>query len=157
MTELAQQTLKRAWESLGVEETSPNWSGWIRYYLAFVNIFQPAPWCASWMVFKLHQAATDLGIKSKYPKTGYVQSIYNWAEKNGYLLSKPVIGCVFFVWHPELDRYAHIGFVKSVSKDGKRFVTIEGNSNTTGGREGTKVASNTRTYNSRNHKFAQIV
>lgn len=157
MTELAQQTLKRAWESLGVKETSPNDSIWIRIYLAFVNILRPAPWCSAFCMYKLHQGAKDLGIKSKYPKSGYVQSVYNWAEKNGYLLALPMAGSVFFVWHPELNRYAHIGFVKSVSKDGKRFVTIEGNSNTTGGREGTEVASNTRVYNSKNHKFAKII
>lgn len=47
MNTLGLQATFRARQSLGVKETSTNWSPYIKLYLAFVGWFKPAPWCAA--------------------------------------------------------------------------------------------------------------
>lgn len=161
MPDLPQQAIMRAKQSIGVTENPSNWGRWVRQYLESVGILTPAPWCAAFLNFKIKQAANDLGIKSRWPKTGYVQSIVNWAKKQpvGSITYRPVTNSVFVVYHPELKRYAHTGFiseVRSLGKSGYRILTVEGNSNTTGSREGTKVVSTWRRWTD-NHRCIRIV
>jgi len=155
MDKLSALTIERAKQSIGVREEKPNWGKWVSVYLKFVNIFTPAPWCCAFVLYKVHQAAGELKTKSILPKTGYVQGLYNWAENRGYISNTPEAGKIFFVWSKELKRYAHIGFVESVK--GTRFVSIEGNSNSNGSREGREVCSNTRVYVPDHHKFMRII
>lgn len=154
MNELAQKTLELAAQSVGVHEESPNYGKWIRVYLNFVGIYEPAPWCCAWLIFKVHQAARALGVKSKLPKTASCQALRNWAGKRGLIRNIPQAGDIGLVWHPELKRYAHVFFVESV--DGRMIHTIEGNSNTDGSREGKAVVRNRRTRSGRFVYFAPV-
>lgn len=152
---LAEKTLANAKLTVGVKETSANWSKYIKIYLNFVGLFSPQPWCAAYLVFQVHKAAGQLGIKARIPKTGGCQVIYNWAEKNGYVSTTPTKNSIFLQWHEELNRYAHTGFVQDVK--GTKFRTIEGNSNSDGSREGYEVAENWRTYVPGKYVFVRIV
>ena len=149
---LGMKALELARQSVGVHEDTDNWGVWIRVYLAFVGIRTPAPWCAAFVTFKVHQAAKALGVKATMPKTGYCPTIWNWAVKNHHTLAVPQPGCLFLVWNDSLHRYAHVGFVAEVH--GSYFTSVEGNSNNTGSREGKGVCSNTRRWSLGDAKFA---
>lgn len=153
---LGEVAVKRAKQSIGVYEKPANWGKWVKTYLAFVGIFCPAPWCAAFVAFKVHQASRDLGISVMWPKWGYVQKVVNWAVRRNLLTDEPGPACAFVVYNDDLKRYAHIGFIVEVSSDGKSIKTVEGNSNTDGGREGTSVVSMWRAWTSR-HKCIKIV
>lgn len=140
MSKLGLQAVTRARQSIGVAETSTNWSKWIRIYLAFVGWFRPAPWCAAFVAYKVHQAAGDLRIKSRWPKTAGCDAIYQWAKRTGNLLDRPEPGCVFLVGTPR--DYTHTGFVAEVHPE--MVITIEGNTNRAGEREGTCVMQRSR-------------
>jgi hypothetical protein len=146
---LEEKTLELAKQSIGVTEETPNWGRWVSVYLKFVGIFSPAPWCAAFVAYKIHQAAGQLNVKATWPKAGYVQSVVNWAKKKVLVVRVPLPNTVFAVWHPELNRYAHIGFIAAVRKSGSKveFLSVEGNSNTDGSREGKAVVSQWRTWN----------
>ena len=157
---LAEQAIYRAKQSIGVRETSPNWSVWIKIYLAFCNIFAPAAWCAAFVAYKVHQAAGDVGVKSVWPRQAYVQSVVNWAKRQpmGSIREAPLPNSVFVRYYADLKRYAHMGFIEKVRTNNGRteILTIEGNSNTDGGREGHSVASTWRPWTS-NHRCIRIV
>ncbi len=142
MTPLQIRTLFLANQSIGVTEEKPNWGKWVSVYLKFVGFLKPAPWCAAFVSYKVYQAAKQLGVKAKMPKSASCQALFKWAEKRGLIHQTPEAGDVFLVWNDKLNRYAHTGFVKSVHVG--EFVTIEGNSNDEGSREGKEVCSNRR-------------
>lgn len=151
---LANKVIELAKQSIGVKEETPNWGKWVQVYLKFVGLFTPNPWCAAFVAYKIHQAAGQLNIKSKWPKSGYVQGVVNWAKKNTFILRAPQSNSVFAVWHPDLNRYAHIGFIIEIKKykSGRvDFLSVEGNSNTDGGREGKEVVSQWRVWNPNRH------
>ena len=60
------------------------------------------------------------------------------------LVSSIVPGDVFSVWNKYLNRIGHIGMVEQVLPGGKFIVTIEGNTNGFGSREGSGVCRLTR-------------
>ena len=142
----------------GVEETSPNDSPAIRAYLAEAGIEVPAPWCAAFVNWCARKAADAHGVHSPLedvPLEALVQSYVDYGQRHGWIIDdeqadavKP--GDLFCLWYPHLNggrgRYGHIGFVREVPAlhDGERFGTIEGNSNTDGSREGTKVVAKQR-------------
>jgi hypothetical protein len=139
-SKLGLQAAFRARQSIGVAEEKPNWGKWVSIYLKFVGYFRPAPWCAAFVAYKVHQAAGDLKAKAAWPKTAGCDEIYRWAKKTGNVLESPEPGCVFLVGSPK--DYTHTGFVQSV-RDGQ-VITIEGNTNVAGEREGKYVLARTR-------------
>lgn len=152
MSKLTDWTLKAAWETLGVHEAGTSNSGkWVNQYLAFVRLKPGNPWCAAYVAYRVHHAASDLGLRTDWPKTGLVQAIYNWAKKRNLVHRVPREGDVFLVWSASARRYNHTGFVLHVN--GGSFATIEGNSNSTGAREGTMVCSNVRILTPGKYRF----
>ncbi len=153
---LGEKAVKDGLANLGVHEVpkGSNDGPFIRVYLAFVGIFHPAAWCCAYCSFRIHKAAASLGIKSRWPKSGYVQGVYNWSVKNTIISTKPLKNHAFVVYYPNLKRYAHIGLIADVKGD--KFLTVEGNSNTDGGREGYAVVSQWRLW-TKNHKSIRIV
>ena len=159
MNALEKKVIEEGWANVGVEEIprGSNWGKYVQKYLASVGIKYPASWCAAFVYYRISTAAKALGATSVFKKTASCQAMYQWAKANGHILSKPKDGCVFLQYHPELYRYAHTGFVKTYDANTNTFVSIEGNSNSDGSREGYCVASNTRTNTKGKYVFVQIV
>lgn len=159
MNNLAKRTIEDAWVNLGVEEIprGSNWGKYVKIYLKSVGINYPASWCAAFVYYRIKTAAKELGITTNFIKTASCQAIYQWAKKNGHILDAPKDGCVFLQWHKELHRYAHTGFVKTYDATKNTFVSIEGNSNSDGSREGYCVASNKRPNKPGKYVFVEIV
>ncbi|HZP82234.1 MAG TPA: CHAP domain-containing protein [Chthonomonadaceae bacterium] len=140
-SDLGVRAVLLAAQSVGVREEPPgsNWGRAVKVYLASVGIATPAPWCAAFVNYKIHQAAQQLGVTTDWPRTGYCPTIAAWAKRNRRFLALPQPGCVFLV-RDSAGRYRHTGFVSEVHADGT-VSTVEGNSNDTGSAEGIGVFS----------------
>jgi len=140
------RAVKDGLQNLGVQEqpAGSNWGKFVQTYLNFVGIQSPAPWCCAFLVYRVHQAAKEIGLQPIVPKTGYVQNLYLWAKANHLVEDTPAPGLAFVEWSPSLNRYAHTGLIAEVK--GNQFRTVEGNSNSNGSRDGECVASNWRTW-----------
>lgn len=136
--------------NLGVHEDPPgsNRGKWVDKYNAFVGAPLGSPWCCSFLVLRYYQAAKELGLTTHILKTGSVQKLFKWAEKEGKVSKQPVAGDAFVLWFPSLHRYAHTGLIVDViiEKGLVKIVSVEGNTSATGSREGTLVAKKTRTW-----------
>ena len=78
-------------------------------------------WCAAavtywWKKAKLPTPPGPAGCKNWH----------QWASKNGYLSSKPVVGSAILYWVKSKGRAGHIGIVATIREDGS-ITTIEGN------------------------------
>lgn len=95
MTPLARETLRLALEALGVrEERGPNRGRWVRVYQRWAGIAEGLPWCVAFALYKVHQAARRLGIRSRLPRTGSSSSLYRWYRTRGLVLTAARPGCV---------------------------------------------------------------
>ena len=139
--------LKVAAATVGACESPPNTNAgpYVKRVLASTGLPEGHPWCAAW--------TTDVGVialGAAWPvlKSASVQQQCEWAAKAQcrYVATKTPAkpGDLFCLWYPKLNRWAHIGLVVSVAKDGKTCETLEGNTSGNGSREGWMVARKTR-------------
>jgi hypothetical protein len=138
-----------AYQSVGVREepVGANWGKSVSIYLASVGIYQPAPWCAAFVNYKIHQAAQQLGMTTDWPRTAYCPAILAWAKRVGRILAAPQPGCIFLVRGLLPGSAKHTGFVYRVT--GGTIQTVEGNSNDNGSSEGIGVFTLHRPVTSR--------
>lgn len=137
-----------AHEEIGTREVATsNWGARVSEYLREAGITVPAPWCAAFVYWCARRAAALKGVPLPLEGValqGYVQSYYLHALKSGWILERSEVGPgdLFLIWFPSLGRYAHIGFVYEMHAD--HYLTIEGNTDAAGGRDGIEVASRRR-------------
>ena len=131
---------------IGVREQSGKNDGQrVEAYLAYVGLKKGDPWCAAFVCWSLGQA----GIRN--PRSGWSPDLFParkvcW-QRSLALQPKPAAavgetsgprrGDVFGIYFPEKKRIAHVGFVDTW--DGKYVITVEGNTNEAGSREGDGV------------------
>ena len=143
---------------LGVrEKTGENDGPKVEEYLRHVKLKKGDPWCAAFACWVLDQA----GIAN--PRTGWSPGLFAkskviWErsrEVAGKIVavagrktvaeqgvaeavkSLPQKGDIFGIWFRDKGRIAHVGFVDSWSE--KWLITVEGNTNEAGSREGDGV------------------
>jgi len=138
---------------LGIEEVGGDNRGpAVEWILKGADLSPGEPWCAAFVNRIAEIAFAKKNLPSpleSVPFEGYVQSYYDYGKIHGWLRPEdhdPHPGDLFVVYHASKQRYAHIGFVIDPHSVGGRFLTIEGNSNTDGGRNGYGVVSNQRPY-----------
>jgi len=76
-------------------------------------------------------------LSLRFKKAGYPAPRTGWSPAlfpKDKLVKEPFPACVFGLYFPSLKRIAHVGFVERIR--GKYCVTIEGNTNPEGSREG---------------------
>lgn len=142
ITELSALAVIYAQKEVGIKEqpSGSNWGSKVSEYLKVAGYNDPEPWCAAFVYYCFNKAALHLEIKNPLPKTGYCPDLYKGINYHLSSNDIPQCGDVFFV--PGTNRLVHTGIVTSY-KDG--FVgTIEGNTNSGGGREGEGVYSRQR-------------
>ncbi|WP_374165246.1 CHAP domain-containing protein [Arcticibacter sp. MXS-1] len=135
------------------EETGRNDGSRVEEYLRYVGLKKGQPWCASFVCWALGKAGID------NPRSGYCPRLFGrdkvvWERRRGVgelnLASYdggPVVGkteagsddsaMVFGLYYAEKGRISHVGFVDAC--DGKYIITVEGNTNEAGSREGDGV------------------
>lgn len=120
---------------LNVREVSPNRGPMVDLYLQSVKINIPAPWCAAFVSYnlqKLHIPNPCSAWSPDYAKPK--DAIY----RQKVVSSPPKAGDVVTYYYPNLKRVGHVGFF--LQKDPSGYViTIEGNTNGGGSREGDGV------------------
>ena len=143
--------LREAEGRVGAGELPPasNAGPYVERVLKRVGLEKHNPWCAA--------EVADIGAVAllnlwPLPLTGSCQALFEFATRKGIVVDEPHRGDVFLIWHPELGRFAHTGFIIAVHPDGT-CLTHEGN--TTSGprpgapkdsREGWIVAEKTRKF-----------
>jgi len=143
MSKLSDLALVIARQELGVKEETPNWGKDIKKYLNSVNINFPASWCAAFVYWCYNEAATKLAIKNPLTKTGGVIRHYN--ESTGLRLKDKkttIPGDIFILNFGK--GLGHTGIIESVDLPNNKVITIEGNSNNNGSREGIEVVRHER-------------
>ena len=125
------QIVAIASRQVGVREATGNNDGpQVERYLGYVNCKKGAPWCAAFVswVFK----------ESGYPepKSAWSPDLFPTNRR----VKKIIPGLVFGIYFKEPGRIAHCGIVaEQVKPDGKWLLSIEGNTNVVGSREGDGV------------------
>lgn len=132
------------------EEGGDNHGARVNWYQEEGGSGDGTPWCADFANWCAKFAADILEIHSPLEDVknqAYVQSYVDHFAAQGMTTKRPgkvEPGYLFALWFPSLNRYGHIGFVKSIDLKAGTFTTVEGNSNDEGSREGKEVCSNTR-------------
>jgi hypothetical protein len=139
---LAVKALWHAVAEIGVRERGgPNRGPEVDEYLRAVGL-EPAlgsyPWCAAFAFWCYDRAAADLHVVNPVPKTG---GVLRMAEKaTNYRQQRPAVGAILIQDHG--GGRGHCGIVAAVGPS--TVVTIEGNTDAHGGREGICVAVRVR-------------
>lgn len=132
-------------KEVGVKERSGNNDGErVELYLKYIGLPKGHAWCAAYTSWVYGKA----GLSK--PRTGWTPALF----PENRLVKKPKPADLFGIYFPSLKRIAHTGFVISIKSDW--VLTIEGNTNIEGGREGDGV------YKKRRHlrtiaKFASWI
>lgn len=113
---------------LGVREATGNNDGKeVESYLKYTANKKGEPWCASFVSWVFGQAGYAK------PKTAWSPALFPMTRQ----LVNPAPATVFGIYFTSLKRIAHCGFVED--RHGDWLITIEGNTNVDGSREGDGV------------------
>lgn len=142
----AQKHLSKSPEEIGGQNAGP----WVRAYMKGHD-GEPFAWCAGFIQFIMHQAAETLNIKMPIKGDWLCTNFAKQAKTKGLFQSGASVdktqiipGSLFVAKKATGSGYSHIGLVTHAS--GQGFETIEGNTNLSGGREGYKIAAQSRGY-----------
>jgi hypothetical protein len=127
----AAQVVSVARSQLGYKEGRNNDTKYGRWYGLNHN-----PWCAMFVSW----VAAKAGATKIIPKHAYTPAGAQWFKNRGQWYSKPRVGDIVYFDFPNdgVGRISHVGIVESVLSDGS-IITIEGNTNGAGSREGDGV------------------
>lgn len=143
MSYLSNKAIEIAITQLGKEEQprGSNWGSDVKAYLNSVGINFPASWCAAFVYWCFREASGYLSTPPPLIRTGGVLNHWSSAKKQ-YKFTTPEVGDIFIM---DLGHgLGHTGIVIEVSADRKSVLTIEGNTNDTGSREGYEVCKRSR-------------
>lgn len=132
-----------------VEAGGQNMGPWVRYFMDGRQ-GEDFPWCAGFVTYVMRQVANDKGEACPVERTYSCDVLGYTARKAGTLvrgnsgnLSKVKAGDIFLVRKTPSD-WTHTGFV--IEANPEHVVTIEGNTNDEGSREGYEVCKRIRAY-----------
>ena len=144
-----QRLLATCRAQIGVREKGFNAGIQVEKYLRYAGLAAGQPWCAAFVCWALGEA----GIAN--PRSGWSPALFPaskiiWqrggqaAQSAGKVQPGPAD--VFGIYFPEKGRIAHVGFIES--RQGDWLLTIEGNTNEAGSREGDGVYRKRRALSS---------
>lgn len=148
MHPVVKDVLATAVSQLGVEEhpRGSNNGPEVRAYLRATGLGPGNPWCAAFLAWCIQQVENTRKIDIAFPKTASCDVILEFARRHDILFTEAQDGDVFLVLASRNDA-THTGFVRSTKS--AKFTTVEGNSNSSGTREGNEVCSNSRPFKTR--------
>jgi len=130
-----EELTKKLYSELYVREVTPNSSPEIDTFLSAVGVYVPAPWCVAFVSYNLSSFNVPNPATAWSPDYARVKNII-WTPKKPTI--KPLAGDVFTLYFSSMKRVGHGGFYIKTDKSGY-FITIEGNTNGMGSREGDGV------------------
>lgn len=116
------------------EKTNNNDGREVEMYLASAGLKKGNPWCAAFVTWTYKQSGVKAMV-SGYSPAWFPSSKVIWKNNKG---QSPAQADVFGLWFANKGRVAHVGFIDAW-KDGDYAVTVEGNTNEGGSREGDGV------------------
>lgn len=125
-----------------VESGGANRGPRVEQYLAAAHAAPGLPWCAAFVAW----CGIHSGVPWPLAPVPGCMSLYADAKAKGCISQTPETGAVFLLWFPKLNRFAHTGFIEKSGPTPGQWVTVEGNTNPGGGREGYGVFRRTRTF-----------
>lgn len=134
---------------VGIKEVGAN-RGPVEIYLSSVKLPPGKPYCCAFTFWTFMRAAALVGVENPHFQTGHVLTHWKRAPEKAKLLPEQAIddiklivpGSIFIIDHGN-DR-GHTGIVVSATSRG--LVTIEGNTDPSGGRDGDGVYRRTRRF-----------
>ena len=125
-------------KQVGIKEATGHNDGfWVEQYLAYCNLKKGDAWCAAMVAYVLGNS----GVKA--PKSGWSPAwfkpqyvIYTRGKPNN---KTPQMADVGGIWFPKMNRIAHTFFIHEWAFGTAFTVTVEGNTNKDGSREGDQV------------------
>lgn len=132
---LTELSLQIALSQLGVRELSGHNDGpAVESFLRSIGLGKGFSWCGAFVYWCVNEAAKVLNLPNPLVKTGGV--LYQWQyTKCKKVLSNPQRGDIFIIDHGR--GLGHTGRVVDVV--GSKIITIEGNANNNGSREGVGI------------------
>lgn len=130
-------TLQEIYSSqIGIRElTGKNDGPEVEMYLKTVGLGKGYSWCSAFVKWSLDEAEIPNKINAWSPTAENKKNIIYQARR---FVAEPEPGDVFTIWFPRMKRIGHTGFF-----DGRQnetiIVTVEGNTNEAGSREGDGV------------------
>ena len=101
------------------------------------NAKSQIPWCAAFIYWNFKELGYTLDIKYPALASAYFDSTKVIYKRGEGFKCKPNAGDVIGIYFPSKGRIAHVGFY--LDETDKYFITIEGNTNRAGSREGDGV------------------
>lgn len=111
----------------------------VAQYLRSVSIYKPAPWCGAFVNWTLEQAGKQMPKGMAWVPKWFTNDrvIYN---SKGVNRATPQPGDIGGLYFSNLGRYAHLFIIKRwPPESGGMVLTIEGNTNDGGSRDGNGV------------------
>ena len=136
-----QKVVETYLSQIGINEATGNNDGpEVEMYLRVVKQQPGAPWCAAFVSWTY----TVNGVVN--PKSAWSPSYFPVNRviytRDGATIAIPMPGDVFGIYYASKGRIAHVGFIHEWSS--RIVITVEGNTNDEGSREGTMVARKRR-------------
>lgn len=123
-------------DQIGVREYGGSNRGLeVEQYLQSVGLGPGYPWCAAFVSWCYQYADVEAPLSAWVPD--YSRRCKRIYQRNRFQKRTPKQGDVFLIWYDRLNRPAHMGFIDKWSD--KWIVTVEGNTNDNGAREGNGV------------------
>ena len=145
MNQLTQQVIIEAHKWTGVKEVGHNSGPHIDEWLRRVHCAPGAPWCAAFAWSMLEDACEALGLTNPLLPTAGVFTLIARAKAAGAWTTEAGPGYIFGIDHGVGTDGQHLGHCGIVCEVGPlHLVTIEGNTNEAGSREGNAVVLKTR-------------
>ena len=124
-------------KEIGVRERTGNNDGQrVEEYLRSCNLKKGNPWCAAFVTWTFKQAKVDAIVSAYSPSWFPKKSTIYTRGANGN--KTPQKADVFGIYFSNKGRIAHVGFI-DVWEDNSYCITVEGNTNDEGSREGDGV------------------
>lgn len=121
---------------LGVHETGINKGQRVEEYLKAANLAPGNAWCAAFITWTFKQVGIK-AVVSGYSPNWFQSNVVYKRDDNINRHYSAAAGDVFGLWFASKKRIAHVGFIDK--QDGKYYITVEGNTNEAGSREGDGV------------------
>lgn len=124
---------------VGVREaTGRNDGPQVKMYLASVNLKQGYAWCGAFVnwVYRQHNIKGPAGAAMANAWFTKARTVWRRGDPEAFHAEK---ADVFGIYYPGLKRIGHVGFVEKWDHGSDVVITVEGNTNGAGSREGNGV------------------
>ena len=124
---------------IGVRELSGNNDGEaIVMYLESTGLGPGYPWCAAFVNWTLTNCCVETVNSPAWSPSWFIKDNIVWV-RNRDDNAPPIPGDVFGIYFPTKKRVAHVGFIDCWQCESSVAITVEGNTNNAGSREGDGV------------------